>query len=562
MLLIIISWIYILFTTINFGFLFNKFAKINSDNFVIKSILGLFVTTILATIWALFGRINLEFHVFLFSFNILIFLKFRNEILNGYLGFYNDLKSLDKKLIILLSVTAILLSAQCSTAPYLADNESYFIQTIKWLNEYGLVKGLVNLHIFLGQTSGWHICQSAYNFSFIYSNFNDLSGFCLLIGNVFAFQKLDLYFKTNQRKYLIIGLFPIFNLLFFRFISAPSPDIPVYIFSFIVFYYFIENFKNTTQENFRLITILVLFILFIKTTSLAIILLPIILFTSNFKVLKSNVVSIITFSAIVLSLYITKNVIVTGYPFYPLHLFGLTDLDYCLPEKMLDFLTSATQADAYWIDANLYQQLSFFQLAKIWFTATIVDGFFNLMTLIVVLVSPFLTHIYKNEKSIWIIYLVTIVQLIIMFLSSPQYRYFIHFILFLILIFLSNLLNNRRIILSILILSNLAIAFVLLIPMNFKTIAKNDLIAKNSTFLVENIVFPASNSSSKTAFEIIENGNLKYNSPIENTFFWGTGNGNLPAVNKLQIDYFQQYYHVIPQQRTTYLKDGFYTKKL
>src|SRR6218665_2899343 len=253
MVLIVISWIYILFTTINLGFLTDKILQLKNKNFVITSILGLFSVTILASIWAIFGRINIEFHIFLLLTNILLYIGFQKLITEHYKVFWIELTQLNKALKAFLIIITFLILAQCASIPFVIDNESYYIQTIKWLNEYGFVKGLANLHIFLGQTSGWHVTQSAFNFSFLYQNFNDLSGFCLLLGNLFAIQKLNDYFKNNNSNYLIIGLFPLFNILFFQFISAPSPDIPVYVFSFIFFFYFLENFKKLTPETFNLL---------------------------------------------------------------------------------------------------------------------------------------------------------------------------------------------------------------------------------------------------------------------------------------------------------------------
>jgi hypothetical protein len=357
MIFILISWLYILFSALNFGFWFDKVMKVNSENFIIKIIFGLFSITLLATLWAFFCRINIEFHLVLLTLNLIISNIFRKEVISEYLFFFSEFRLISKKIKFIVAITTILIIGQCATAPFLADNESYYIQTIKWLNEYGLVKGLANLHIFFGQNSGWHICQSVFNFSFLYKNFNDLSGFCLLIGNIFAFQKLDLYFKSHKINNLIIGLFPLFNLLFFRFISSPSPDIPVYVFSFIVFYIFIDCYKSICIENFKTILIFVLFILFIKATSIAIILIPVYLFFINFDKLKSGFFSFSVLIFSVFGLYVIKNLIISGYPFYPLPFFGFLNLDYAIPAKMLSFLTEATQADAYWLSAIQYSQI-------------------------------------------------------------------------------------------------------------------------------------------------------------------------------------------------------------
>ena len=298
MVLILLSWIYIFFSTINLGFVTDRILRLKNQNFVIHTILGLFTTTIFASIWAIFGRVNFEFHIVLLFINLALFFKFQKEIRLLYKLFFKELLSLITPLKIVLSIITILILAQCASIPYILDNESYYIQTIKWINEYGFVKGLANLHFFLAQTSGWHILQSAYSFSFLYDKFNDISGFCLLLGNIFSITKLNDYFKNKDKNYLIIGLLPLANVFFFQFISSPSPDIPIYIFSFLIFFYFLQNFKKLDVENFNLIVILVLFSLFIKTTSFALIFIPILLLAKNFKKLLPELFKSVLFQSL------------------------------------------------------------------------------------------------------------------------------------------------------------------------------------------------------------------------------------------------------------------------
>mgnify|MGYP007060704086 FL=1 len=83
-----------------------------------------------------------------------------------------------------------------------------------------------------------------------------------------------------------------------------------------------------------------------------------------------------------------------------------------------------------------------------------------------------------------------------------------------------------------------------------------------SNFSLQNSIFPYQNSKYTTKFEAVKKGNLWYNSPQNIDFFWGCGNGNLPCVNKIQIDCFENYFHLIPQMRSTNLKDGFYAKEI
>ncbi len=561
MLFIAISWIYILFTTINFGVGFDKIMNLKNKDFVTTSILGLFSVTILASIWAIFGRINIEFHFVLAVLNIFCILKFRNEITNLYQSFLADLKQLQTSLKIILAVVSILIIAQCASIPFIIDNESYYIQTIEWLNEYGFVKGIANLHLFLGQTSGWHVTQSAFSFSFLYKNFNDLSGFCLLLGNLFAIQKLSEYYRNNNSNYLIIGLLPFFNIFFFQFISAPSPDIPVYVFSFIFFFYFLENFEKTTSEVFNLLLILVLFLIYIKNTALAFALFPIILLAIHYKSLSKKLLKPVLLSIIMLSLFVIKNMIICGSPIFPSKSFtSLTD--YAVPDLIQSFYYNEIKSYGFFVSTEQYNSMSVLELFSQWIKLPKLNGLFNKISVLLILAVPFFIYKFNNKKAIWYLYIVMFVQLVLLLITSPQYRFFMNFVLFFSLFCLICIIQNKKILQALLVLSIVPVIIVLFFSVNLSTLSNHKSLMEISTFSVKNIVFPHKNSKNDTDFETIQIGNLKYNSPKNNDFFWSNGDGNLPCVNKEQISYFEKYFQIIPQMRTNDLKDGFYAKKL
>lgn len=126
MILLLLSWVYILFTTINLGFFLDKILKLKVQNLTFLSILGLFSTTIMASFWAIFGRINFEFHLALLLLNCALFLSNKKAIISIYKNFFLELKPLDKTLKILLGLIALLIVAQCASIPFIIDNESYY----------------------------------------------------------------------------------------------------------------------------------------------------------------------------------------------------------------------------------------------------------------------------------------------------------------------------------------------------------------------------------------------------------------------------------------------------
>lgn len=561
MLLICLSWIYILFTTVNLGIGFDKIIRNASNDLILSSFKGLFSVTVLASFWAVFGRINWEFHVFLFLANVVLCLKYKATIIGAYQLFYADFLQLSKSLKTYLSIVFVLIVAQCASIPFIIDNETYYIQTIKWLNEYGFVKGLANLHIFFGQTSGWHITQSVFNFSFLYTNFNDLSGFCLLLGNLFAIQKLNMYFSNNNKNYLIIGLLPVANVLLFQFISAPSPDMVVYILSFIVFFYFIENYKNTSSDSFSTIVVLVLFILYCKPTSFLMLLLPTTLLITNFKTLLPQLFSSFTLGILVLALFITKNTFLTGYPLFPVTTLNLGNYDFKVPHELVDFYFDQKRLYRFFLTNEEFHSLSFFEKFGKWISMEKISGLFNILSISLVAVLPFLIRKGFNQRAFWVLYFLMVVQLIVLIVTSPQFRFFIHFNLFFGFLMVSFLLKNKKIIHIGLYLSLVLVGILLFFPIKYSYLTQNKLIMDNSKFSMRNIVFPYHNSKLRTSFHSEKNGNLTYASPDRETFFWANGNGKLPCVNVKQIDYFGARFHYVPQMRTTNLKDGFYSKK-
>ncbi len=562
MLLIILSWIYILFTTINLGFGLDKIFGLQNKNFAITSILGLFTATVLGSIWAIFGRINIELHLFLLLTNGFLFFKFKSEILEIYQSFIQQFKRLSPALQLYLYLITLLIIAQCAAVPYVIDNESYYIQTIKWINEYGFVKGLANLHIFFGQNSGWHLAQSVFSFSFLYKNFNDLSGFCLLLGTFFSVFKLNLYFESENKSHLIVGLLPLSSVLLFQFISAPSPDLPVYVLSFMVFFYFLEHFKSSSSQKFNIIVLLCLFILYIKPTAIALLIVPLVFLIQNFKVLKPKLFPSFVISLLILALFITKNVIITGYPFYPTQLLSFRMYDFAVPKELVSFYFDETKLYGFFLTKAEFHSLSYFQILIKWLTINKINSLFNMVSVILVVLSPIFIYKFYPKKAFWYLYGIMVFQLFVLLITSPQFRFFIHFILFFGFFIMACMVKNKRIVTILLFGSTLPVVLLLFFSVKFSMLTHNKLIIDNSRFTPNELVFPHKNSKLKTTFYKMKIGNLEYNSPDENSYFWTNGDGKLPCVNAQQIDYFKTYFQYIPQLRTQNIKDGFYSKKL
>ena len=563
MLFILISWLYIFAITLVFGISMNRFLKLQKANSVITLCFGFFSIALFTGFWSIFFAVNWQFHVVLLIFSLLAL--FTN--LGAIKGYLNTLKKETQQLSSFLKaalfIIAVLILAQCASPPFVIDNESYYIQTIKWLNDYGLVKGLVNLHLFLGQASGWHILQSAFSFSFLYENFNDLSGLCLLLGNYYAIVKLNKFIKNRASSTnLIIGLFPVLNVFFFQFISAPSPDIAIYVISFIIFYEFIESLNVYNRKAFITIALLSIFLTFIKLTAIIFCLFPLILFVKHFVVLKKNSTSILLFGSLTLVLFCIKNWILTGNMLYPLTSIESLSGSWRLPRPIEAFFFTEAKANGYLVSQEVYNNSSFFSLFKQWLILPKLHGVFNKLILIVLTILPWFIFRSGKRRPFAIIYAVAVINMIFLFLTSPQYRFFIPFLFIFILLIISTFINKKKIILASVAISLLITTIPIFYPINATALTDNNSHASLPIFSVNYFITPHSNSRYDSDFVKVKLENTSINTPTNIDFFWGTGDVPLPAINKQQLEYFKTYFKTIPQQHTSNLKDGFYSKVL
>jgi len=415
----------------------------------------------------------------------------------------------------------------------------------------------------LGQASGWHILQSAFSFSFLYDSFNDLSGFCLLLGNYYAIVHLNAYLKNKSSKInLIIGLFPLFNVFFFQFISAPSPDVAVYVIAFIIFYLFIENYNNYSRYTLFTVALLSIFLAFIKLTAVIFCLFPIILFVKHRKNLKGKSTSIFIIGSLTLILFCLKNWILAGNVLYPFVSVESLSASWHLPKSIETYFFTEAKANGFLLSHKAYESSSFLTLLKYWLTLPKLYGFFNISMIAVLLIVPWFINRNTNKRSLMAIYFVATINLIILLLTSPQYRFFVPFLFFFITFIATSFLFKDKIVKICISLSVIVTAILVFYPTTATGLTDNNLHSSLSSFSYTYLFNPHSNSRYAKDYKTIKLGNTSINTPTNINFFWGTGNIPLPGVNEKQLDYFKTYFKVMPQQYSNNLKDGFYSKKL
>jgi hypothetical protein len=355
---------------------------------------------------------------------------------------------------------------------------------------------------------------------------------------------------------LVFGLLPLTYVFLFQFVNAPSPDFPIYIFGLILFWLYLQN------ESFVVITTIALFLVFIKITAVVLLILPILLVIKNYDVIKKQLNRIVLLSVLVFVLFIIKNAILTGYPFFPMTFISLPNASFTVPKAIMDFFFSQRMMHSFYIPSGTFEDLSLFDLAKHYFFYNELDSIIAFATLFLLAFSPLVISKYFFKNKVWDIYITFTLLIVLLIFSSPQYRFYVYFTIFFGLLLLALVVTNRKIILISIGLSLALVTFLIFIPISFAGLTNNTSLASNSTFSIKNTLVPEPNTKGNQKYILLPKENLDYHSPINYPFFWITGNGDLPCVNAEQFEYFEKNFHIIPQLRGASLKDGFYAKKV
>ena len=285
--------------------------------------------------------------------------------------------------------------------PFIFDHFSYYVPTIKWISEVGLVKGISNLDLLLGQMSVWHIFQAGFsNFSDPFLRMNTL---VLIIYLIYIFEK---------KSWVHLVFIPIL----FLFSQSPSPDLPLIVFSLIILNEILESSKNST-----LLFTLSIFVFIIKPTMIW---LPMLSFLYSVIILKSSAKFVIP-GVFVLFIFFVKNIWTFGFPVFPLQFldFGFSWKPNIELLKNSSELAIRKTYDLQFSYAEI-REFSTFDYIKNWFFLNGIKGKIHLL-FVIFLITFLIYCIQKKSKIYWVIFISLLVKSAIVLAFSAQYRFFI-----------------------------------------------------------------------------------------------------------------------------------------
>jgi hypothetical protein len=374
--------LHIFITILSFfsGFLFYYF--ISKDNktaneykpVIFYLVTGLIGLTIILQITVLFAPINKYFQVIFLVLFAILSLLVRKPLAAFARHLLNEIKR-QPPLAIITFLTLWLLVLILNAGPtQMDDTESYHLQAINWIKEYGTVPGLVHLHERFAFNSSWFSTISFFDISFNHLNFYTALNGTLSLWLAGYFIGL-LNGKGNSLFFagLLLFLVALFSWPLIRG-NATNTNYD-YITAVVVFVLFIETVRNAGTIKKKILTaewmIWPAYLVTVRIINFPLLLLSVFAFFSLLN--RKEYTKILTYTLISLALiipFLVRNIILSGYLFYPSLSFDWFTPDWKAdPRKtkeLLRFIKYFNRVNTGIWPLEKTESLGFFQWIKAW----------------------------------------------------------------------------------------------------------------------------------------------------------------------------------------------------
>ena len=335
-LLVMLAWFFMAASFFIWGRFFSSLLKIKISGHkgIIANIwLGFAFCIFFFSLYHLFFPIN-AFASCLFYFPGIIYfvIKYSNKLS----AFFKTIGNL-KITIILLTLFAA--SAIAIQAPTSFDAGLYHLNSIRWNNEYHIVKGIGNLHTRLGFNQTFFLYCASLNF---HPFLNDY-GFHVSNSFLYALFFVGIILSGTITDLLLVALF-FFIPMPYHWLTSPTPDLASTLIQLFSFRYFVEavyfNYKNKERIGFiSLAAILSAVLITIKLTNIVYAaglgFVTIMFYKKyNFEVFeKKQLTKAFVFIGIFFGIWLIRGYIQTGYPAFPSSIGGI-NFEWTVPQMI------------------------------------------------------------------------------------------------------------------------------------------------------------------------------------------------------------------------------------
>jgi hypothetical protein len=415
------------------GFLFYKLIsrKAIQRPIIFYLISGLVLFTVIAEFIVLFFPIGSIVQVVLVIFLLAIAVFKWNDCKNLFKTIFFEFSTWPTLLLILFFLTWTVILLINAGPTMMDDTESYHIQSIKWIQEYGSVPGIVNLHVRFGFNSSWFSSVALFRFSSKttggFTVMNSMISVWLCYWFIEKFNQLQ---KENNVRaaFAILSIF-IVSLAIWPLIRGNAATTNYdFITTAIVLIFFTEVFFSEKTSTSIEWIIWPVYLLTVRLINFPLLLLSVIAFTLFIKQKQTRQLLLpVVFCCLLIVPFLIRSIIIAGYPFYPATYFDFTNVDWKadpqITERFLEFIKYYNRVSTTYFDIEQTKALGAAWVPA-WFQHLFLfDKILVLAGLTGILFTAIKLFIQKNNYSKSIITGLMIGWLISWFIIAPDPRF-------------------------------------------------------------------------------------------------------------------------------------------
>lgn len=334
------------------------------------------------------------------------------------------IKNISSFNVIIFAITVISLMIVILWQVGVFDSLLYHQQNIRWNEEYAVVPGLGNLDHRFGFNSSYLLLSAVFSFRFLFGEAVYGLHVLVLVYVLCWILKEIIVSGYEIKRLALLLVFTGYIFIFGYTLTASSTD----LIPNVVTFYLIAKlllYPDIIRNRILLLFFVPFALITFKLSMIAACLISLYIFIYLLKTKDSKTISfLIVLSAITIALWLIRNVLISGYLVFPLHIIDLFNVDWKIPkyivEEEQDFIYSCgirSFGDMTW---RLSHWQSAVQPIKDWFTYFILLGSISLSPFITL--YCFLKKKYLNKK-IYFIYLILATLLLVWFMGGPDPRF-------------------------------------------------------------------------------------------------------------------------------------------
>lgn len=342
MLFILLNWTYIFITSYigGYGILYGLQKRIGyrPKSFLAVLLTGILAMTAYAQWFSCFYRVNFEANLVLALLLIGVVFWCKGHIWEFFREQFRGCSRAKKVGLILLILVVAYFT---SRGNYLWDTNLYHAQSVRWLEEYGAVKGLANLQSRAAYNSSMFCLTALYSMKYLFGqSMHAVQGFMALI---LAVQCMDIG-KLWHRKRMLLSDFARVGAIYYltilhKEIMSPASDFAVMLTLFILIIKWLDLIERGESEiaPYALLCVLGVHALTLKLTAGLILILVIKPFVMLCKEKRWKEMGIyVLLGLMVVTPYLVRNVIICGWIIYPFSGLDLFNVDWKVPAVKVD----------------------------------------------------------------------------------------------------------------------------------------------------------------------------------------------------------------------------------